>query len=100
HARARSGGIDLLFRPASEVRGSHVGFRLGGRGLFFVPVGDEEDPRFELWRADGRPEGSRRLTDLGGFDRFFGYTVAAAVDPPRHRAFFIPQVTDSELGPS
>jgi len=100
HARARTGGIDLLFRPAIELQAAHVGFRLGARGLFFVPAGDEDNPRFELWRADGRPEGSRRLADIAGFDPFFGYTVSAAVDPPGHRAFFIPQRIDSQFGPS
>ncbi len=100
HARAQSGGIDFLFRPESEVRGANSGFRLGARGLFFAPVGDESNSRFELWRADGRPEGSRRLAEISRFDPFFGYSVVSAVDPIRRRAFFIPVTADSaETGP-
>ncbi|HEV7672573.1 MAG TPA: ELWxxDGT repeat protein [Thermoanaerobaculia bacterium] len=98
HAPARRGGINLLFRLASEVRGSQRGFRLGGRALFFAPVGDAENPRFELWRADGRPEGSRRLAEIAQFDRFFGYGILSAVDPERHRAFFIPSGFDVQAG--
>ncbi len=98
HAPARRGGIDLLFRPASEVRGSHRGFRLGAKALFFAPVGDAENPRFELWRSDGRPEGSRRLAEISGFDRFFGYGMLSAVDPERRRAFFIPSTFDVQFG--
>ncbi|MEP7008882.1 MAG: ELWxxDGT repeat protein [Acidobacteriota bacterium] len=97
HAPARRGGIDLLFRPASEVRGAQPGFRLGAKALFFAPVGDAETPRFELWRSDGRPATTRRLAGIAGFGSL-GYAVNSAVDPERGRAFFIPSFIDVQFG--
>lgn len=99
HARATGTGIDFLFRPASEVRASRRGFELAGQAYFFTPVGSAANPRFELWRSDGRPGGTLRLAEIAGFDRFFGYAVDSAVDPERGRAFFIPSVIDVQFGP-
>lgn len=99
HVRGTGGGIDFLFRPAGEFRGSGRGFRLGSSSLVFVPAGSLENPRFELWRSDGRRNGNRPLADIAGFDRSFGYRVVSAVDAERRRAFFIPVVADPDFGP-
>lgn len=96
HAPARRGGIEIL-RPAGLFSGAGAGFRLGGKGLFFAPAGDAESPRIELWRTDGRPEGTRRLAEVGRFGSF-GFGVVSAADPERRRAFFIPSHISSEIG--
>jgi ELWxxDGT repeat protein len=97
HARARSGGIDFLFRPAGEFPGADAGFRLGGKAHFFVTAGDFPEETLELWQVDGRLTGSRQLAEIARFSPVVGYQVTVAVAPDGRSAFFLPVNTDGQV---
>ncbi len=98
HARARTGGIDFLFRPAGEFPGADAGFRLGEKAHFFVTAGDFPEATLELWQSDGSPAGSRKLAEISRFNPIVGYRVTVAVAPDGRSAFFLPVNTDGKVG--
>lgn len=98
HARARTGGVDFLFRPEGELSSARSGFRIGGKAHFFVFVGGLTEKRLELWQVDGGPEGNRKLVELASFHPFFAFDLRVAVAPDRRSAYFFPVATDGSVG--
>ncbi|MEP7008883.1 MAG: ELWxxDGT repeat protein [Acidobacteriota bacterium] len=98
HARARSGGIDYLYRPGGEFPSADSGFRLGGRANFFLTAGDFPVATLELWRADGTSTGNGQLAEIKRFNPVVGYQVTVAVAPDGRSAYFLPVNTDGKVG--
>jgi len=98
HARARTGGIDFLFRPPGEFPGADAGFRLGGKAHFLVQAGDFPEATLELWQVDGRPAGSQELAEIARFNPIVGYRVTVAVAPDSRSVYFLPVNTDGSVG--